>query len=244
VSKAKVTCPNCGKNASVELDKLPNKAVRIACPGCSKPIVLEKSKLMKEDKGEPEAPPAEVENEAPPATDPDLEASLESSAPHEVAQHVSPAMQQPLGDDRQAALPAGVVYGDDALTVTELSSLFTQNGAVLRPVTAEALEVLAHDDLPELVICVAKKLNGPPCELLAPLRSLPPKVRRDVFVVLIADKLKTLDGSAAFFFEVNMVIAKGDLESALKSIGAGIAYQQNLYKVYRAAVQVKEGLTA
>ncbi len=67
---------------------------------------------------------------------------------------------------------------------------------------------------------------------MAPLTGLAPSLRRSLYLVLVADNLQTLDGTAAFMYQVNMILGKDDLSQFGAALYNGADYHRRLYKPY------------
>ncbi len=56
------------------------------------------------------------------------------------------------------------------------------------------------------------KAAPPPFEALRPIYRLPAEIRRRVFVALLADNVRSLDGQAAFYLQLNCVLSSQEME--------------------------------
>jgi len=133
-------------------------------------------------------------------------------------------------------IPSGIVVGEDESVVQRLQQSLSKAGSTLAVVPAAQLASHLRERIPPLIVVVAGEVHGPPCDMLDPLRELTPSERRSTFVVLVAKGLRTLDGSASFFYEVNMTLSQRDLAKAEDALKVGLDYHTKLYRPYRAAV--------
>lgn len=75
---------------------------------------------------------------------------------------------------------------------------------------ASAAEDLLENDFSILVILL-DRATAPPCEPLKPLYELPLSKRRDTFVILVADNVRSLDGQTAFYLQLNCLVATQEI---------------------------------
>ena len=76
---------------------------------------------------------------------------------------------------------------------------------------AEAARDFYLQEYPALVLFSPGQLTPPPLAEMQPMTSVAPLDRRKGFYVLVADNLRTLDGNAAFLYNVNLVVSSKDL---------------------------------
>jgi DNA-directed RNA polymerase subunit RPC12/RpoP len=265
MQRVKIKCPGCGKVVAIDPAKLPDKPVRIACPGCGHKIAIDKSKLTGQQNGaattEPSAPQAAPGSPFPDDTpDQPLSDSGDSqqapqpfeSAPAAPGTAESERAASPLSamppsagimttvSEAEIQIPSGIIVGVDQKVIQGLTKVLRPLGCSLEHVSSSEVEARLHEMPPALIIYVAGELNGPPYEPLAPILGLPPEERRQTYVVLISDNLKTLDGSAAFFYQINMILNARDIPNAVAAISSGIEYHQKLYRAMLAAIEEKE----
>jgi DNA-directed RNA polymerase subunit RPC12/RpoP len=268
MQKIKIKCPSCSKVIAIDPAKLPDKPVRIACPGCGNKIAIDKTKLKgpepptESERSEapfpgdtpdpplsaasddmtataginglhPEAQPFESAPTAPDTPEPEPAASPLSSMPPS-AGIISP------GSGAEVQIPPGIVIGADQKVIQGLTTILRPVGCSIEHVSSSEIVTRLQEMVPSLIIYVAGELNGPPYEPLAPILALPPAERRQTYVVLISDNLRTLDGSAAFFYQVNMILNAHDIPKAVAAISSGIEYHQKLYRAMLAAIEAKE----
>ena len=69
------------------------------------------------------------------------------------------------------------------------------------------------------------------------LESLSMNVRRDIFVVLLSDKLRTNDGMAAFNKSVNLIVNTSNINDIEGIIRHGIAENEHFYGVFKESMQ-------
>ena len=210
-----VPCPYCTQASRLDLSKLPDQPTYFPCPHCKEKVPVHKSELMQQ--------------QAPPAV-PELSGELPET----------PAAENEKRFGRipaEASFPAGIVLGDDeagiALVEEKLAIL---GGETERMESAEAARLTIIEEQRELCIFVASGTPQLPYAPLAALTGLAPELRRDLFLVLVADGLKTLDGNAAFMYQVNLIVNRQDLEHFGAALHSGLEYHRRLYRPYLAAL--------
>lgn len=108
--------------------------------------------------------------------------------------------------------------------------------------TVEAGRDFYLQEYPPMVILHPGQLTRPPLADLQPITSLSAADRRRSFYILVADGLKTFDGTVAFLYDVNLVIATKDLPSFRRIWRDAEEHHQKLYSAFRAAEKaVREG---
>jgi DNA-binding NtrC family response regulator len=73
--------------------------------------------------------------------------------------------------------------------------------------------------------------------VLGYLESLAMNVRREIFVVLLSEKLRTNDGMAAFNKSVNLIVNTSNINDIEGIIKHGIAENEHFYSVFRESMQ-------
>jgi len=225
-----VPCPYCSQASRLDLSSLPDQPTYFPCPHCKEKVTVHKSQLMQQQ-APPEttaaAPQLEID---PPSVEPPAPAS---AVPPPAAENENRFGRLP----ENASFPAGIVLGDDeagiALVQEKLAIL---GGEIERMETAEAARHTIIEEQRELCIFVASGAAQAPYAPLAALTGLAPELRRNLFLVLVADNLKTLDGNSAFMFQVNLIVSRQDLAQFGPALHSGLEYHRRLYRPYLAAV--------
>lgn len=108
--------------------------------------------------------------------------------------------------------------------------------------TVEAGRDFYLQEYPPIVILHPGQLTRPPLADLQPITSLSAADRRRSFYILVAEGLKTFDGTVAFLYDVNLVVAAKDLPSFRRIWSDAEEHHQKLYSAFRAAEKaVREG---
>jgi hypothetical protein len=205
-------CPSCQRPISVDENRLPLREVTLACPACQAPVKVDRRTFA------PEPAAATVAAVAPlpePLAAPELEASEETEPDHLDAKALI------VGADSPALRQAVRVLGFQPVHVP----------------TAEAARDLYLQEYPPLVLLSPVQLTRPPLAEMQPLTGLNPTDRRRGYFLLVADGLKTFDGTVAFLYDVNLVVAAKDLPSIHRIWHDAEAHHRKLYQAFRAATE-------
>ncbi len=198
---------------------------------------------------EPSPPeePAPTKKEAPAEPEQQPEPQLDEPPPREpAASPMPPPSSPPTGasrgstDEKAGTLPSGIIVGADKQAMHGLKQALIPRGCNLEHIATSELENHLHQGLPPLILMVTDEVSSPPFEPLQPVRQLPPVERRDTFVVLISNNLKTLDGSAAFFYEVNMILNKRDISKVPQALAVALEAHKKLYRPFLIAIEERE----
>ena len=246
-----VSCPHCSHGVRLDTDRLPDQPARFACPSCKKKVAVDKRKLLAQQPTQEvpaaaprqpaaaapqaDATPPQPAAPAPPAAEadpPDLPAGpviVASSAP---ADRRFPKLPD------EATFPSGIILGEDDDAIGEVQQTLAALGSEIERVSsADAARQMIINEQPDLCIYVGGQVLDPPYAAMEPLAGLPSSLRRKLYLILIADNLKTLDGNSAFLYEVNMVLTKQDFPQLGAAIYSGIDYHERLYRSYLQAVE-------
>lgn len=200
--------------------------IRITCGACQKPISLDETRLPMQPVTFPcpacKTPVAFdrrtlplAEAAAPPAAEPEPEPS---SGPMEEEDHLG---------------PKALIVGVDSPVLRQAA-----RDLGFQPVYFPAVEACRDfylQELPELVFLNPSQLTRPPLVETQPVTSLSAADRRRAFFILVADGLKTFDGTVAFLYDVNLVVAAKDLPSIRRIYRDADEQHRKLYSAFRAA---------
>lgn len=106
-------------------------------------------------------------------------------------------------------------------------------------------EVRHFTDLPEaceealeagvgILLIRVDKAAPPPFEALRPVYRLPADTRRRLFVALLAENVRSLDGQAAFYLQVNCVLSSQEMESFPTKLRRALVHHLRLYRFWGA----------
>lgn len=205
----RITCTNCQKPLSLDETKLPMREVSFPCPVCKAKLTVDRSKL---EAGGGDAPAAPV---PPPA----------HAAGHEDDDHENEFGAKALivGVDHPALRQAAKLIG--FLPVHHADA-------------AKAREYF-NQETPQVVFLHPPQLTAPPLESMGPMLSVVPSERRKAFFVLVAENLRTLDGNAAFLYNVNLVVAAKDLGQFPQIYREAYGAHERLYAGMNAVIREK-----
>jgi hypothetical protein len=208
MAQLRIPCPHCQAVTAIEEEKLPDKPVTFACPHCKGKVSVDKAKLLGTTPGAP----------------------AHESAPAEPVE----AEELPPG----ATIPSGLILGEDPAAIGQLRELLGRHGSKLDLFSsAEDARNQMLLDPPLIVVYVANALTAPPYGPIQPLTSIPPSERRRIFFMLVADGVRTLDGNAAFMYQVNLCLNKADLAVGATTLYSALEHHRRLYRAYFAAVE-------
>lgn len=231
----RIHCNACHRPILVDETKLPMREVSFPCPACKAALTVDRRNPGQAAQAPVTASPA---------------VSTPSGAPPPAAP--KPAPPTPLAPQASAPPPeeSDAVMEDDlaakALIVGTDSPAARQAAEALgfSPVhlpTVEACRDYYVQEYPPVVFLCPAHLTRPPLEDLAAITNLGPADRRRSFFILLADGLRTLDGNAAFFYNVNMVVANKDVGSIAQIYRDAEAHHRRMYSSFW-AVQ-REGMS-
>ena len=208
----KVTCPHCERSMGLDAEKIPDRPVSYKCPGCQGRIVVDKQKLLSGGGGPPPDPP-------------------------ESRDAVSPS-PEPLDLPPGTTLPHGLLVAREAALADEIRQCLEPYESRLELLeSAEIARGRVLVEPPPLVVYGTGSVEKPPLDELAPLAGLPPRERREVFLVLVANNVKTLDGNLAFLFGVDLLVNRKDLDRLPSALWDALRYHHRLYRSFRGALE-------
>lgn len=205
-----ITCSHCQRNLNLPDEKIPAQAFALTCPGCQNRIQVDPAKAA-ESPVTPAAPvapdPAAVASATPapatPAPTTGGEIQFESLL----------TMRDPDKDLFDSIYPAAAVValGSAAPQPFEagLRHLGMKEVYHFSDLPTATRELLEHDF--SILVILFDRATAPPFEPLKPLYELPLSTRRDTFVVLVADNVRSLDGQTAFYLQLNCLVATQEI---------------------------------
>lgn len=195
--------------------------MRIICSSCQKPMSVDEAKL----------PMREVSFPCPSCK---AKVTVDRRALEpEAAPPAPPAIEPEPEDDG---------LGAKALLVGQETPALRQAARAIgfQPVHFPAVEACRDfflQEQPRVVFLNPAQLTPPPLQDFQILTSVGVVERRKGFFILVADNLKTFDGTAAFLYGVNLVLASRDLGSIQRIYAEADAYHQRLYQSFRAVAE-------
>lgn len=218
----RIHCNACNRPILVDETKLPMREVTFPCPACKTSLNVDR-RTLGQGTAAPATTAAPVPGPAPAAPRPATPLPPQSSSPSSP----SPEEDAILEDDLAAkALIVGV---DNPVARQAAESLGFQ--PVHLP-TVEACRDYFMQEYPPVVFLCPAQLTRPPLEDMAPMTNIGPGDRRRSFFILLADGLRTLDGNAAFFYNVNLVVANKDVGSIQQIYRDAESFHRRMYHSY------------
>lgn len=202
--------------------------MRIPCPTCQRPISFDENRL----------PLREVTFPCPACKAPvtfDRRSLASPAAPEPAPEPAVPLPEETERLDEDHLDAKALLVGADSPALRQAAR--TLGFQAVHVPTAEAARDLYLQDYPPLVLLSPAQLTRPPLAEMQPLTGLSPVDRRRGFFVLVADGLKTLDGTVAFLYDVNLVVAAKDLPSIQRIWNEAQAQHKKLYQAFEAAVE-------
>lgn len=187
--------------------------VKIACSNCGKQLSIDETKL----------PMKEVKFPCPQCkTDQFFDRTKmgEADAVAPVVAAVAPA-----GDE--FGLPQALLIGKEVPGLREVVRAMGMNLNVFPD--AAAGRDFYYREYPHMVVLSPNKMTQPPLEEMGAILSVSPLDRRKGFFVLVADNLRTLDGNAAFLYNVSLVVATKDIPQFQKIYGEAHKFHERMY---------------
>ncbi|MEA2558767.1 MAG: hypothetical protein QOH06_271 [Acidobacteriota bacterium] len=212
----RIHCNACHRPILVDEAKLPMREVVFPCPACKAALTVDRRNLA-----QAAAAPAAAPSPAPPAPQKPAASPLPPQASASPPEEESQAI---LEDDLAAK---ALIVGVDSPAARQAAEMLG-----FQPVhfaTVEACRDYYLQEYPSLVFLCPAHMTRPPLEELAPLTNIGPSDRRRSFFILLADGLRTLDGNAAFFYNVNLVVASKDAGSIQQVYRDAEAHHRRMY---------------
>lgn len=216
----RIHCHACHRPILVDETKLPMREVIFPCPACKAALTVDRRS------GAPSVGPQ-------PAASPAAQKPASNPLPPQAAMPPSPP-PSPAADGEESEAILEDDLAAKALIVGVDSPVARQAAETLgfQPVhfaTVEACRDYYLQEYPSLVLLCPATITRPPLEEMAPLTNIGPGDRRRGFFILMADGLRTLDGNAAFFYNVNLVVANKDAGSIGQVYRDAEAHHRRMY---------------
>lgn len=242
----RIPCPHCARVATLDAERIPDHPVAFSCPGCQGSVTVDKARLMGNQAAPAPAAPTAPRAGAPtpdarntPAPRPEAPATR-APAPGPADRTSAPAAAAMTRGDEElilleipegAPLPGGFLFTEQEEVAAELQRALTPYSCALK--RFDDLELLcahAAQQMPELIVYVARSVTSTPFAPLEPLRNLPMVKRRRIFVLLISDDLPSMAGNVAFFHQVDLTLGVKHLHRAAEILYTGLQQRQLTHK--------------
>lgn len=236
-----IKCPACESGYRIPAEKLPpdKKAITFPCPNCSHPLTVQTNKNQDDFQAEMMPPSPDMT-----LADNDIEDNLSVSDAGEA---------ENTGTD-------GLTFSYDAsekpfgfLDEGEQTALICESAPENRKTIRQSLETSGfHCSEADTTLAALKQMRYHQFDLVVlnetfdaeepeknPVRiylsRLPMASRRNIFVVLINQRYRTMDNMAAFHLSVNQVVHEKNLDQLEKIIGGGLSDHKAFYTAYHQA---------
>jgi hypothetical protein len=256
----KITCEHCQKQLTLPPEKVPARAFALTCPNCKGRIEVDPTQPEAPPSTQvvppadmapaPAAPaPAAPAPAAPAAPAPAAPATPAPAAPAPAAP-AAPAPAAPAADTGHFAplvpmrdverellaqlypMAAVINLSDDPDAVVEQALRMLNMTEVRRyPDCAAVAEAMQEIEISILVVMV-DKAAAPPFEPIEPITSLPLDIRRNTFVVLMANNVKSLDGQTAFYLQMNCLVNTQESDRIPVNIQRGLLFHLRHYRYW------------
>lgn len=217
----RIHCNACHRPILVDETKLPMREVIFPCPACKAALNVDRRNLAQA--ATPAATPAA--SPAPPVPPKPAASPANPLPPQSSVPPPSEEESQAILEDDLAA--KALIVGVDSPAARQAAEALG-----FQPVhfaTVEACRDYYLQEYPSLVFLCPAHMTRPPLEELAPITNIGPSDRRRSFFILLADGLRTLDGNAAFFYNVNLVVASKDAGSIQQVYRDAEAHHRRMY---------------
>ncbi len=216
----RIHCNACHRPILVDESKLPMREVIFPCPACKAALTVDRRNLSQAAA----AAPSPVQSApAPPAAAPQKPAA--SPLPPQASAPPPDEESQAILEDDLAA--KALIVGVDSPAARQAAE--TLGFQPVHFATVEACRDYYLQEYPSLVFLCPASITRPPLEEMAPMTNIGPSDRRRSFFILLADGLRTLDGNAAFFYNVNLVVASKDAGSIQQVYRDAEAHHRRMY---------------
>lgn len=187
--------------------------MKIICTSCQKPLSIDETKLPMKEVAFP-CPSCKTKIKV------DRRKLAAAPAPEPQAISAAEAEEEAFGEK-------ALLIGNDQPQIRQaLKALGRQ---VIHFPSSEAARDFFLQEYPSLVVFNPAQVSAPPVPDMAPLLQITSVDRRKGFFVLVADNLRTLDGNAAFLYNVNLIVATKDLPNFDRIFREADGFHQRLY---------------
>jgi len=221
-----VACEHCQAKFKIPDEKVPqNQVFAITCPKCKK-------KISVDTRTESAPPPPKPERKGAP------------TLADEVASESYDASDKPFDFLEEGAQTALICESDEAVVNNIQTAL--ENIGYHITVPKNAREVLKQMRFHLFDIVVINEMfdtsNPDQNNILRYMDRLGMETRRNMFVVLITDRFRTMDNMIAFNKSVNLIVNLSNVAELEKIIRRGLVDNDAFYKIFRESL-IKAGRT-
>lgn len=255
-----VTCTHCNARLQLDESKVSHKISKARCPKCNGSVDIKAPAPSEADPANqslpadmtppvPDISPFERPPVAAPFNSPESPAATSSGASAEdvvklladLLRQNAPAVstpgsqKRPVWDRRKALVCTDVPQREvvaKGLAGQDFEVYVAEN-------TAEALGRMREDRMDVLVLESAfDPVEQGYAFVAREIKLLRPAERRRLFLVLIADNVRTMDLHAAFLHNANLVVNPADLDKLPEALGVSLRHYNELYRDFNLAIDV------
>jgi DNA-directed RNA polymerase subunit RPC12/RpoP len=224
-----ISCENCRSKFKIPVEKVPKgQKFSLTCPQCNSKVVVDtrSGSLSSSD------------TNLKPSDEPEKEKTLID----EVDADTYDASDKPFDFVEEGVKTALLCEHDTALQATVKTGLYNMDYHITAPqLPKDALKQMRFHVFDMVVLNERFGTQNPDMNpVLKYLDRLNMSVRRNIFVVLITDRYRTMDNMAAFNKSVNLIVNLKNIEEIEKILRRGIADYEAFYRVYKRAL-IKTG---
>jgi len=224
-----IECEKCNSKFKIPDEKLPKGQVfSLPCPKCKNKISID---TRSEGASEPAAAPKPAAPPAGPRPDPHKDQNLFD----EVASGTYDASEKPFDFVEEGQQTALLCEHDEELRNKIKAAVERMGYSTTEPRTAlEALKQMRFHTFDLVILNDRYDAEDPKDNhVLRYLDRLGMAIRRNIFVVLVTERFRTMDSMAAFNQSVNCVINTGSVEEMGKILKRALAENDSFYRVYK-----------
>lgn len=158
---------------------------------------------------------------------------------NEVASDTYDAFDKPF-DFIEEGMTTALICESDAAMQSRISEVLAQEGYhITKPDSArDALSKMRFHVYQLVVVNEKFDTDNPDSNsVLNYLKGLSMSVRRNIFVVLVSDRFRTMDNMTAFVKSVNLVVNPSNIDNFGAIIKRGVADNKAFYHVYKESLK-------
>lgn len=222
-----ITCDQCKSRFKLDDEKLPKQSrFSIECPKCKYKILV--------DTGEPK-PSSQPGTDDPSPVQSTTQQAQEKTILDEVAEGSYDAFEKPF-DFVEEGVETVLLCEPDGMIKSKLNQILNNMGYQMRePESAMAALKQMRFHVFDIVVLNENFGTEDPedCPVLRYLDHLSIDIRRNIFVVLLTDRFRTMDDMTAFHKSVNLIINLKNIDEFEKILNRGIADNTAFYRVFK-----------
>ncbi|MEM8961632.1 MAG: zinc-ribbon domain-containing protein [Acidobacteriota bacterium] len=230
----RISCQPCGDAFSISDDKVPDRPFVISCPKCRQKLRIDPRQATDSATGVALSPEGKAAATQQPAASSAQPISPENTPSFRLTDAelagelpvLRPAEKELLARVVPVAFIVDLDHAGD-IDVANLNRLGFRD--VQHFPSVEAAAELFDQVLPGLLLIRAGKA-AVPFPALEPIIQMPMEARRQVFVTVAANNVRSLDGSVAFLMQVDALVQSNDLPHLAPLLRRALLHHVQLYR--------------